>query len=251
MRGSPFKTELADLPIGARVRIDMLKTAPHGAFALDDTSTPAVFLAGGIGVVPAWSMIKQALHEGSARRLTLLYSNRSPEDAPFLDELTALAAAHDSFHFTPTLTGTLPYEWAGEKGRISMEMVKRYAADHSEPVFYVSGLKGMVEDLNAALVQAGVARAAIRTEAFGTFTPGQRRKKKQPLGLVSLMGIALIAIAALAIHLAPVWILTHRHPVEWLKAHPVSIGVAAVILGVIVVKLGLFLMFKQRGRRLH
>jgi ferredoxin-NADP reductase len=251
MRPSPFKTELAGLPVGAQVRIDMLKNAPHGAFALDDTATPVVFLAGGIGVVPAWSMIKQALHEGSTRRMTLLYGNRSPEDAPFLDELTSLAREHDHFHFAPTLTGPLPYAWAGETGRISLEMVRRYVPDHGVPAFYISGLKGMVEDLTQALVRAGVPKASIRSEEFGTFTPGRRLRTRQPFGLASLAGIALIAMAALAVHLAPVWWLTAHHPLAWLGAHPVPAGAAAVILGLIVVKLGIFLALKRRGRRPH
>lgn len=124
------------------MQVDMLKNAPHGAFALDGASTPIVFLAGGIGVVPTYSMIKQALHDGSRRRLTLLYSNRTVEDAPFLDELANRAAAHDNFHFAPTLTGAgLPSEWKGETGRISLEMIRRYVADHSEPAFYISGLR--------------------------------------------------------------------------------------------------------------
>ena len=49
MRPSAFKAELADLPVGMRVQIDVLKNVPHGAFALDDALTPIVFLAGGIG----------------------------------------------------------------------------------------------------------------------------------------------------------------------------------------------------------
>ena len=251
MRSSPFKTELADLPIGGLVQIDMLKNAPHGAFALDDSTTPVVFLAGGIGVVPAYSMIKQALHEGSSCRMTLLYSNRSPEDAPFLDELRALATAHDTFDFVATLTGALPYEWAGEKGRISLDMVKRYVPDLREPVFYVSGLKGMVEALNTALVGAGVSRTAIHTEEFGTFTPGRQLKKKGSAGMASIVGIGLIAVVALAVHLAPVWLLTNRHPLEWLKAHPFMMGVAAIVVVIIVVKLLIFLVLRAKGRNLH
>jgi ferredoxin-NADP reductase len=159
MRESPFKSELAALPLGGMVQIEMLENPPHGAFALDDGIEPVVFLAGGIGVVPAFSMIKQALHEGCARNLTLIYSNRSREDAPFKDELTELARQYDCFVLVSTLTRADEFS-EGERGRISLAMVKRYIPKLSTAAYYISGLKGMVESLHGVLITAGVAATA-------------------------------------------------------------------------------------------
>ena len=43
-----------------------------------------VFLAGGIGITPFRSMLVHATREKLPHRLFLFYSNRRPEDAPFL-----------------------------------------------------------------------------------------------------------------------------------------------------------------------
>ncbi|MGN6424423.1 MAG: FAD-dependent oxidoreductase [Asticcacaulis sp.] len=251
MRPSAFKAELADLPVGMRVQIDVLKNVPHGAFALDDALTPIVFLAGGIGVVPAYSMIRQALHEGSKRRLTLLYSSRTADDAPFLQALKRLAVTHDNFHFIPTLTGSVSSgQWEGETGRISLDMVRRYIASPDEQVFYISGLKDMVQDLNAMLVRSGVNATAIRSEEFGAFSPSRLARKGHKGGL-TIIGTGLLVLAALAAHLTPVWLLTDKHPLAWMKGHPVSMSVATLVLIIILMKLGLLMYLKSKNRRLH
>src|SRR5258706_4580598 len=82
MRDTAFKRVLGRMPIGGNVRIEILLNSPHGSFALhDDASHPAVFLIGGIGIVPAFSMIKDALERKLPHNMFLFYSNRRPEDA--------------------------------------------------------------------------------------------------------------------------------------------------------------------------
>ena len=60
--------------------------------------------AGGIGITPFMSMLRQAAHDHLARRLVLLYSNRRPEDAAFLAELMALEGRLESFRLLATMT---------------------------------------------------------------------------------------------------------------------------------------------------
>ena len=61
MRDTAFKRVLGQMQIKEKVLIEILLEVPHGGFALhDDPSKPAVFLIGGIGIVPAFSMIKDA-----------------------------------------------------------------------------------------------------------------------------------------------------------------------------------------------
>src|SRR3546814_16594811 len=82
MRDSAFKRALGDLQPGEPVTLE----GPSGALTLSTkTKRPAIFLAGGIGITPFVSMLAQAAHDQKARHLTPLYSNRSPQDAPFPD----------------------------------------------------------------------------------------------------------------------------------------------------------------------
>ena len=90
MRDSAFKRALKRIPLGTTVKID----GPSGSLTLHkNSSKPAVFLAGGIGITPFLSIVRQAAKDKLPHRLHLFYSNRRPEDAPFLDTPTELQRA--------------------------------------------------------------------------------------------------------------------------------------------------------------
>src|SRR3954471_17859544 len=85
MRDSGFKRALAALPVGASVRLE----GPAGLMTLhEDAARPAVFLAGGIGITPFLSMVRDARARRLSHRIVLFYSNRRPQDAAFLGELS-------------------------------------------------------------------------------------------------------------------------------------------------------------------
>ena len=87
MRDSAFKRAIKSLPIGSPVKFE----GPFGSLTLhNDWTRPAVFIAGGIGVTPFISILRQAAKDQLPQRLLLLYSNRRPEDAAFLAELQQL-----------------------------------------------------------------------------------------------------------------------------------------------------------------
>src|SRR4029077_12121735 len=64
MRDTAFKRVLKAMPAGGRVGL----RGPAGLFTLEPAdSRPAVFLAGGIGVTPFVSILREAAHSGLAR----------------------------------------------------------------------------------------------------------------------------------------------------------------------------------------
>ncbi|MEP6564280.1 MAG: FAD-dependent oxidoreductase [Mesorhizobium sp.] len=172
MRDTAFKRVLGRLQIGDKVRIEMLLDGPHGAFALhENASQPAVFLAGGIGIVPALSMIKDALERKLPHQLLLFYSNRRPQDAAYLGELQELAAHNSSFKLVATMTEAAlsARSWTGETGRIDHSMLGRHTGDPQVCVYYVSGLPEMVSAMKTMLARSGVRPASIQAEAFTGF----------------------------------------------------------------------------------
>jgi ferredoxin-NADP reductase len=67
MRDSAFKRVLKTAPLGAEVRI----VGPFGSLTLHQNVTrPGVFLAGGIGVTPFRSMLRQAAEQKLPHHLT-------------------------------------------------------------------------------------------------------------------------------------------------------------------------------------
>lgn len=166
MRDTAFKRVLKDMPIGTAVKLD----APYGDFKLHKTSsTPAVFLIGGIGITPVRSIIAQATHDKLPHHITLLYSNKTAADAAFTADFENLAKQNANFKFVPVYADASAAEWAGERGFIDEKMLKRYVPDIAAPIYYLSGPAGMVKAMREMLVAAGANEDNIRTEEFSGY----------------------------------------------------------------------------------
>ncbi len=158
---SALKRSLASLPVGSEIEIE----GPYGDLTLhDDAARPAAFLAGGLGITPFRSMIRDAAKSGRARDLTLFYSNRSAEDAAFLAELEQTAGENSGFKLVPTMTDAP--DWQGERGFITREMIERHVGDIARPVFYLAGPSAMVAAMETLLKSAGVQAESIHAEEF-------------------------------------------------------------------------------------
>lgn len=205
MRNTAFKRVLARMSIGTKVRIQMREHTHDGTFILhEDTTKPAIFLVGGIGIVPAFSIIKDAIERKLPHRIVLFYSNRQPEDAPYLAELQELSSQHPSFTLIATMTETenLAKKWRGETGRIDHAMLKRYAADLQAPIYYIAGLPGMVNEMRTLLTSLGISEAAIRAEEFAGFTMSHDDKaiKHTHRSRAPFIVIALVVLAVIGTH---------------------------------------------------
>jgi ferredoxin-NADP reductase len=101
MRDTAFKRSLKVVPIGTEIHI----ASPSGSFALHKNSNkPAVLLAGGIGITPFLSIVRQTDHDQLPHKLYLFYSNRRPEDAAFLDVLQGLEKTNPNFRLIASMT---------------------------------------------------------------------------------------------------------------------------------------------------
>ena len=165
MRDTAFKRMLKRMPLGTSVKLD----APYGDFRLHkNSSTPAVFLIGGIGITPVHSMIAQATHDRLPHHITLLYSNKTVADAPFTSDLAHMAEANRNFSFVPVYTASSESS-VGEHGFIDAAMLKRHVPDLSAPIYYLAGPAGMVKAMRQMLVAAGADEDNIRTEEFSGY----------------------------------------------------------------------------------
>jgi ferredoxin-NADP reductase len=170
VRDTAFKRVLKRMPLGTEVKAE----GPFGNLTLhNDSRRPAVLLAGGIGVTPFRSIVRRAAHESLPHRILLFYSNRRPEDAPFLDEFRALARENPNFTFIPTMTqmSDSPLPWKGETGYIDQDLLAKYLQRASpsgpaRPVYYIAGPPQMVAGLHTMLNTAHIDDDDIRTEDF-------------------------------------------------------------------------------------
>ena len=150
LRDTAFKRVLQTMPLGTEIKVE----GPFGNLTLhNNPSRPAVLLAGGIGITPFRSIVRRAAHEKLPHRIFLFYSNRRPEDAPFMDEFRSLVRENPNFTFIPTMTqmrgSRLP--WTGEIGYIDHPLIVKYLQSDAlsgktllGPIYYVAGPPAMV-----------------------------------------------------------------------------------------------------------
>ena len=168
MRDTAFKRSLKKMPLGTVVKMD----SAMGSFTLHKNSAkPAVFLAGGIGITPFSSIVRQADHDRAPHRLYLFYSNRRPEDAPFFEVLQHLEKTNPNFRFIATMTEMSGSKetWNGETARINREMLSKYLNDLRGPIYYIAGPPAMVSLMRKVLVASGVDEDDIRTDEFAGY----------------------------------------------------------------------------------
>jgi ferredoxin-NADP reductase len=168
MRDTAFKRSLRKVPLGTEVKIDL----PMGSFTLHkNSSKAAVFMAGGIGITPFLSIVRQADHDRLPHKLHLFYSNQRPEDAAFLDVLQMLGKTNLNFQLVCTMTemSKSTKEWKGETGPINQEMLSRNLSNLQGPIYYIAGPPAMVVELRKMLVAANVDEDDIRAEDFAGY----------------------------------------------------------------------------------
>jgi len=168
MRDSAFKRVLGKASPGLDVKIE----GPSGSFVLHrKTEKPGVFLAGGIGITPFLSMVRQMAHDKTAHQLYLFFSNRRPEDAPFLELLAETAKQNPNFHLIATMTemDKSHRAWSGETGVIDREMLTRHLPSLDGPIFYVAGPADMVTAMRNMLAEAQVDEDDVRSEEFAGY----------------------------------------------------------------------------------
>jgi ferredoxin-NADP reductase len=168
MRDTAFKRVLKTMPFGTAVKIE----GPSGDLVLqNDVTRTAVFLAGGIGITPFRSIVHWAAKEKLPNRIVLFYSNRRPEDAPFLAELQALEGDNPKYQLIASMTEMEKSHrpWSGETGLIDQEMLGRYLKGAASPIYYIAGPPAMVKGLHEMLNKAGMNDDDIRAEEFAGY----------------------------------------------------------------------------------
>jgi len=168
MRDTAFKRTLKTLLLGSTVKIE----GPFGNLTLhNNAAKTAVLLAGGIGITPFRSMVVRAAREKLPHRIFLFFSNRRPEDAPFLEELRAAERDNPNYKLIATMTEMEKSKrpWHGETGLVNAGMLSKYLKDAQSPVYYIAGPPAMVKAMREILSKQSVDDDDIRTEEFSGY----------------------------------------------------------------------------------
>ena len=143
-------------------------SGPDGCFVYNPLmhGQRLVYIAGGSGITPFMSMIREACDRGLDRHITLIYGSRDEDDIIFHDELSALAARHTNLVYVPVIEQP-GSGYTGEKGFMTGDLIERVAGNLEGAMVYLCGPAGMYDFCLAELQARGIPRRRIRREMFG------------------------------------------------------------------------------------
>ena len=164
LTGSAFKRSLLDTGPGAEIDVD----GPAGSFTLQhNAGQRAVFLAGGIGITPFRSILKDASERQLPLDFVLFYSNRTPGSTAFLPDLERWRRQLHHFDLVATVSDVPDAApWPYERGLIDAALIERRVKDLSMAMFYAAGPASFVEAMPTVLKEAGVDPHSICIEEF-------------------------------------------------------------------------------------
>jgi ferredoxin-NADP reductase/Na+-translocating ferredoxin:NAD+ oxidoreductase RnfD subunit len=154
---SSFKRALLAMKPGDTIVAGQLA----GEFTLPkDQKQKMAFIAGGIGITPFRSMIKDLVDRNEKRDAILFYSNRAASEIAY----------RDVFNEAEWKLGIKTiYAITSNGDRLTANMIKKEIPDYRERIFYISGTHAMVNVFENALREMGVPRSNIRTDFFPGF----------------------------------------------------------------------------------
>jgi ferredoxin-NADP reductase len=135
----------------------------HPLFHSDDV----VFIAGGSGVAPAMSMIRDIVDHDLPRRLHLIYGSRRQYDVIFAHQLEVIAAGDPRVRVDHVILYPEP-DWRGRSGLITAETISTVAGALERRMVYVCGPQAMYPYVLEQLAELGHPRRRVRFEAHGT-----------------------------------------------------------------------------------
>lgn len=142
---------------------------PFGVFTLPEKATKLVMFAGGIGIAPFRSMIREILARQLPIEMVLFYSNSFIEDSVFFEEIDDFERATSKFKAICTLTGgDVSGDWKGETGRFNQSMFDKYCQDEPGNIYFMCGPEAFMEQVKEVLTAKGVdVKTRLKKELFG------------------------------------------------------------------------------------
>ncbi|HXB58865.1 MAG TPA: FAD-dependent oxidoreductase [Candidatus Acidoferrales bacterium] len=150
-KGSTFKKTFKALKLGDSIEASDV----DGDFIVEDRHKDYVFIAGGIGITPFRSIIKEMQHKRVPLRVTLIYASRN---AHVIYQKELETAAKHNPHFS------IHYVFSPQ--RIDRTTIQQLVPNLKKPLFYISGPEPMVESTGKILQKLGVPKTRIKQDWF-------------------------------------------------------------------------------------
>lgn len=154
--------EVPELKPGDTLWLD----GPHGVFSMDrEQGMGYVFVGGGIGITPLYSMLQTMVEREDVRPVLLFYGGSDWDSLTFREELDELAGQM-SLQIIHVLSHP-PEGWEGERGYVTGEVMKHYLPkQYKRFVYFVCGPEPLMNAMEQVLPELGVPAQNVHTERF-------------------------------------------------------------------------------------
>jgi ferredoxin-NADP reductase len=146
----------------------LVSSGPAGNFYFNPLihKKTMVCIAGGSGITPFMSMIREIVECGLQRTVYLFYGNKIIDDSIFHTELSRLAERFDHIHYLPVIEDPSG-GYAGACGFITRDLMKEVLENIEDKSFFICGPRGLYDFCLPQVEEMGVPRRKIKQEMYG------------------------------------------------------------------------------------
>lgn len=177
---------------------------PFGYFIFNEhVHDNVVFFAGGIGITPFISMIRYASDVRAKSAIHLVYSCRSENDIPFLEELLTFERLNPNLRVTYVVSDGEVKTLRNSRvfsGSLDDSMLDKLGLLYEKETYMVCGPPPYMEAVQKMLKNRNVSRSNILSEAFGQGASNQSsRMIHWPVNAYALSGLVLLLTTGLIV----------------------------------------------------
>jgi len=172
-----------DVEGGIKVGDSLKLKGPYGMFMLrEDSDSDLIFIGGGTGMAPLFSILRYMVQEGTERNVTFYYGARTQKDLFYVDEIQELGEQLPTeFRFVPVLSEAEDDdEWDGETGFVT-DAIHRLEEDLTGMEAYMAGPPPMIDAALPVLEMMGIEEDKIFYDSFtdsGAMEEGEAEKNQ-------------------------------------------------------------------------
>jgi len=139
---------------------------PYGEFRLSDSDREMVWIAGGSGMAPFWSIVHYMKENNIHRPCRCFFGAVKKRDLFMETEWAEIEKELPDFKFIPALSDPANTdEWTGEKGLIT-EITEKYLKNGAKREAYLCGSPGMIDASIKVLIKNGIPEERIFYDKF-------------------------------------------------------------------------------------
>lgn len=160
---SSFKIRFSKLKKGEKVNA----FGPLGYFDFDfKDKRNQVFLAGGIGITPAHSVLNFVSSKKIKSKITLIANFSTRKDIIYYNEFKKIEKKNPNIKIIYSLTKENKFNEGFEKGRISEKLIKKYSPEFKSSKFFAIGSEAFEFSMFELLTKMGIKEENIFKENF-------------------------------------------------------------------------------------